>query len=315
MIRQFENVSSWRQHDVTIAPHEVYTLSFIDTKPNTFTFINPNEATLKIATRKIPLANKYEWKVEGNTTESYAQPVGTGQLYIMNDSSRTIDVMVFTVEKEFDPVILKNTNVAVSADNVSMGTEISGFAEGIVLDVNNPETATAIAKLMGASAVSGYTNLYSLLAQLQNIYSRADTTNTATTNSSTYLSNLISGAKVSGKTNLFDVVGKLNDVISAVGEVVTALGSEPTVTISDDVYLNNVIEFSYTAEKTETLCFPYIMNDGGATANITKNGTVILTMLENEYFCDMEIKLVAGDVITITSEQPMYRIKYNTKAV
>ena len=322
MIKQFSNISSWRQYDITIEAHEVYTLNFRDTRPNTFTFINPNNATLKIATRSIPHEGKYEWKIEGNTTESYAQPIGTNNLYILNDSSLTVDLMVFTVEKDFDPVILKNTNVNVSDVSMEVGTEISGFADGIKLDVNDPQVGDLISKLLSSSTPSGLTNLASLLTQLSSILSGINTltgSNAVDGKTNLYslynrINQLSQGSTVSGQVNLFDLGNKLDTVRSAIGDVVTALGGQPTE-YSDAVYLNNVIEFSYTAQSDETIVFPYIMNDGGTTANINRNGSPILTMLENEYFCDLEIRLVAGDVITITSDQPLYRIKYYTRAV
>ena len=64
MLRQFNNISSWRQHVLTIEPHEVYTLNFRDTLPNIFVLHNPNMSTLKIGISSIPRSDAYEFKIE-----------------------------------------------------------------------------------------------------------------------------------------------------------------------------------------------------------------------------------------------------------
>ena len=136
-ISQFTNISSWRKNDITIAPHEVFTLNFnqTNTNPNIFVINNPNQATLKIGISSIPREDSYEFKVEYNTNETMGRPIGSKNIYILNDSSITVKVTVFSIEKEFDPAILKNMNISLEGYTIESSSEISGFKEGIVLPI------------------------------------------------------------------------------------------------------------------------------------------------------------------------------------
>ena len=146
MIRQFAHISSWRKYDITIEPHMVHTVSFIDTLPNIFVINNPNIATLKIGISTIPRTDSYEFRVEYNTTETMGRPIGTNALHILNDSSIPVKINLFSIEKEFDPVLLKNMNVALSGYTLETSSIINGFREGVVLPVRIEEE---IKKLLG----------------------------------------------------------------------------------------------------------------------------------------------------------------------
>lgn len=136
MIKQFNDLSSWRKHDITIEPHELHTLNFKDTRPNIFVIVNSNESQLKIGISNLPRTDSYEFKVEYNTTETVGRPIGTNNLYILNDSSSKASIIVFSIEKEFDPQILKNLNVALNTESLETSSIISGFSEGITVPVD-----------------------------------------------------------------------------------------------------------------------------------------------------------------------------------
>ena len=135
MIQQFLNNSSWRKHDINIAPKEVYTLNFRDTLPNIFVVNNPNEATLKIGISSLPRSDSYEFKIEHNTTETLGRPIGTNNLYIYNDSGIPVKIMVFSIEKDFDPAILKNMNVSMDGYTFEATSEIVSIKEGVKIPV------------------------------------------------------------------------------------------------------------------------------------------------------------------------------------
>lgn len=132
-LKQFNHMSSWRQDEITIAPHETYTLTFRDTTPNVFIVNNPNEAVLKISIGALPRTDSFEFKVEYNSVETIGQPHGTAYLYLLNDTDREAKVKVFSIETIFNPEILKNMNVTLEGYNIITNTEISGFKEGASL--------------------------------------------------------------------------------------------------------------------------------------------------------------------------------------
>lgn len=115
-LHQFGASSNWTKHDVTIKAHEMFTLDFVTTKPNVFVITNSNNEAIKVGINNIPTDNSYEFKVEANSTETLGRPVGTTKLYLLNTGGTEINIIVFAIDTEFDPEILKNTNVNLSVE-------------------------------------------------------------------------------------------------------------------------------------------------------------------------------------------------------
>ena len=299
MLTQFPNISSWRKEEFSINPYDVYTLNFRDTNPNIFIVGNPNQSTLKIGLSAVPRSNSYEFKLEPNTTETFGRPIGSNNLYILNDSSITVKITVFSMEGDFNPQILKNTNVNIDVDQLQASTIITGFGDGISLDVYDSSVTSELQKLIKSSSVSGYTNLYNLLAELQTIISKFDVLN--------------SNSVVSGHTNLFSVLNSLSNLNETLGYKIDLIYSQMLGVNNniDDNFLNNVTEFSYTAENDCTIIFKWLTNDGGSESQIKIGDNTVFTMLVDESFTDMSFNLKAGDVISIESEQPLFRINYH----
>lgn len=134
-LRQFREYSTWRKHDIVIDPHEVYALNFTDSMPNIFVVNNPNTATLKIGISSIPRVDSYEFKVEYNTTETFGRPFGSAVIYILNDSSVPVKIGLFSIEKDFDPALLKNMNVSLAGYTLEASSTIDGIKEGVMLPV------------------------------------------------------------------------------------------------------------------------------------------------------------------------------------
>lgn len=133
MISQFNNLSSWREDNIVIEPHETYTLTFLDTNPNMFVIINPNVAMLKVSISSMPTTERFETKVEYNSTETFGRPTGTRYLYILNDSSKKISIKVFSIYGDFDISILKNLNVSLHELSIETSSILEGFASGVSL--------------------------------------------------------------------------------------------------------------------------------------------------------------------------------------
>lgn len=142
-LRQFPeslSLSSWRTQEIKLSPHEQMDIGFYDTKPNIFMVNNPNEATLKFGIAKMPTSNRYEYKINYSSSDVFGRPTGTGHLYALNDSSIEVSFTLFSITKDFDPEIMKGTNVLIDLDNLETRAIITGMVEGLKLDVKDDNT-------------------------------------------------------------------------------------------------------------------------------------------------------------------------------
>lgn len=234
MIKQFNDLSSWRKDEVTIEAHETCTINFRDTMPNVFIIQNANAATLKVGISNLPRSNAYEFSVEKNTTEVVGRPIGTNNLYILNDSSVKVKILVFSIEKEFDPQILKNMSVSIDAGTIETSSVISGFADGVTLPVTSPAIVDAITAL-NALIVTSNNNQQDILSSLANfkgvhmaaLNQRVEANvkeSTYTTKSNSILTKL--DALIAGQTQ--DPTGTAYDATLSVGQKVFDLASKTT---------------------------------------------------------------------------------------
>ncbi len=137
-LTQFGGSTNWEKYDVTIKPHEMFTLDFVTSKPNVFVITNSNSELIKVGINNIPTENSYEFKVEPNSTETLGRPVGTNKLYLLNNGGTEIKVIVFAIDTDFDPEILKNVNVNVSLEggiNVAPEMNLTDIKPGLTLPV------------------------------------------------------------------------------------------------------------------------------------------------------------------------------------
>lgn len=233
-VEQFHNLSSWRCNDVVIDPHETFCIDYLDTNPKMFLVVNANKCLLKGAISTIPTEDSYEFKVEYNCSEVFGRPTGTHKLYLLNDSDTQAGVKVFSVE-QFDPTVLKNLNVNLKDYVLQTDTQIRGFGEGVSLP-----SGTNLIGYVGLSDADK-----TLLNNLPNILSRANTIDEKASTISGHLNNLILSQSVAGKKNLFDLSVDLQNVKKAI------LGTgNPTEYINLYYLLNDVIAQRITEIKT-----------------------------------------------------------------
>lgn len=132
-MQQFK-ANTWRIHDIIIEPNEVYALDFMQTNPNMFMLQNPNPSPVRIGITRIPTANKYEFSVGANTSDTFGRPVGTGRLFLYNPSSaNSLSITVYSNEMNFDMTVLKGINVELGNVNVESSNVIGGFGDGVKL--------------------------------------------------------------------------------------------------------------------------------------------------------------------------------------
>lgn len=146
-IRQFPEtvkLTSWRHFEIDLKPHELRDIGFYDTNPNIFMVSNPNEATLKFGISKVPTANNFEFKINYSSSDVFGRPTGSGHLYVLNDSSINVSFTLFSLMQDFDPAIMKGTNVLVDLDDLETRAIIQGTAEGVKLPIEAPELLTKV---------------------------------------------------------------------------------------------------------------------------------------------------------------------------
>lgn len=234
MIKQFNNLSSWRKDEVTIEQHETFTINFRDTMPNVFIIQNANAANLRVGISNLPRSNSYEFSIDKNTTEVVGRPIGTNNIYILNDSSVKVKVLVFSIEKEFDPQILKNMTVSIEGATIESSSIIGGFAEGVTLPVTAPsilDELTVMAALMTANNNTSEDILSSLanfkgvhMAELNQRVEALVKETTYTTKSNSILTKL--DALIAGQTQ--DPTGTAYDATLSTGQKVLDLANKTT---------------------------------------------------------------------------------------
>ena len=350
MLTQFKDISSWRKHDLTIKPHEVYTLNFRDTLPNIFVVNNANMATLKIGISSIPRVDSYEFKVEYNTNETLGRPIGTNNIYILNDSSVTVKIVVFSIEKEFDPVILKNMNISLYDQVIESSSEISGVKDGIKLPVTNDDINLMLSRYTNPDIVSLFellTELKSIAGNMTNMISNNTNLNsiveainnkeivlsgdgitlngvaTDMTQTNSLLSQVANAVKSQDCNENDTLLTGIKDVLITTNENINTLK-----TLINDVKTLNSFNNSLKCEKgsdavyknkvtsfnytASSDCFIHFdwLFNDGGESNISLNNTNIFTMLEGESYSEMRFKLKAGDVLKISGSNASYRLKY-----
>lgn len=322
MLRQFDNLSSWRKDNITIKAQEMYTMTFLDNKPNQFYIVNSNKSVLKIGIGNLPTADKYEYKVEQNSAEVFGRPESTSKLYILNDSYVSINITVFSVNKEFDPAVLKNMNVVLNFDDFpTVDTKINGFAEGLKLpveiensepvpvNIENSEPIPVSMALEGAIPVT--INNASLNTKDSQVNTQLVTANNTLNNwysKFTYLYNELMGQYSGG------LINTINAVKYSVDRVVKMF--KPHTYAEQTFFLNNAIDFVHANNTSSVIVvrFNYLFNDGDIATlyRETLEGvkTPLLTIMTGEKIDSFDVYLPKDVQIYLESDEPMYRISY-----
>lgn len=333
MISQFPEYSSWREQDINIEPYTLGTMDFLQTNPNIFVIQNPNNASVKVGISKIPTAERYEFQIEKNTTESVGRPIGTHQIYFYNDSSNEISLKVYSLESDFDLSILNNLAINLEHLSIESGNmKLDGFAEGVSLPGGSNEIGRVS---LNASQFITFTNV---LSELQNIknnlnnYAVNNFKNKWTDEKITELFNYINGLplrwtdeKITELLNAINSISsvwtdeKITELFSKI-ESISGTGSTESKAESEKEYYYNATRFSYVNGETETvkLVIDTLINDGTQNLYImNEDGEIIWGLKSGEFVNDMVISVAVGEAITIEYEDPdseeTYRLICHTK--
>lgn len=281
-IEQFKNSSSWRKYDISINPHEVYHLNFNDTNPNIFVVNNPNLATLKLGVTSIPREENYEFRVEYNTTETLGRPIGTRVLYILNDSVIPVKLHIFSIEKEFDPVILKNMNVSLEGQVLESFTTLNGVKAGVTLPVTIDNNYRILLEEILESNNGNIDELKNVIKAIKENQAVINTENMIV--NSVWTSDLINA-----------VIGRIEDIRKIlVKEAIKTRHDLQFKSIEEESYI-------YTAtSNNELFHFERINNDGGIL-RIRQNNKIICVLDNGESIDKIDVVLDAGEKIIFDS--------------
>lgn len=339
-LHQFTNLSTWREDKITVEPGKVYTLTFMDTRPNMFYIQNPNNVKLRVSIGSIPTHENYEFKIDENTTATLGRPIQTGYLYILNDGVEMASLTVYSIAKEFDMNVLKN--LSLKADNVTLETDgiVRGFAGGV--------------KLPSGDNVLGKVGLTDDVLMLLSLASTGDTQQKIFTQLCHFNDKMlecfydVSENELKTIQNQLNTLGtkhdevvrhinyissdtsKLSDIYTKMAEASDSLKTLTGETIYGDIgtpiYINN--------ESTETAIsggqsmgerveydFAYIFNDSSSTLNVLRrvnlsgSETILLTILPGEKLYNIKFECGYGPMLVLTGDNMMYRAKYTRKVL
>ena len=264
----------------------------MDTAPNMFVIINPNPARIKGSIGAIPRVDNFEFMADYNSMETFGRPSGTQHLYLLNDSSIDVNLKIFSIFKDFDPVVLKNMRVSLENYKIEANTEITGVVDGVELPfrLNSTQYKTigdilsTVNVLVNNKTIDGKTNLKNLVNVLTELKDK--------------------------ETDLTGITTLLDTISSKLDNTGSGAVQKENVT-----FLNDTDFVTFTTSKALTLHFDYIYVDGGDSYIIyTYAGEQerVFTMKAGEVHRDIEIEMKANSSIHFNGTDPMFRAKYYT---
>ena len=176
VLRQFQNLSSWREQTVTIKAEETKEVDFNDTQPNMFILQNPNSATLKVSIDSIPRENFYEFNVDKNSVKSFGKPTGTRKIYVLNTSSSDVLIRVFSINDKFDMNVVKDLIPSIEETTLKTDGIVKGFSSGVSLPSGNNTIGTVNVESQVKTALT------SITSRQATMLTALDTTKTKATN-------------------------------------------------------------------------------------------------------------------------------------
>lgn len=321
-LQQFVNLSTWREDRVSIEPGKVHVLTFIDTKPNMFYVINPNDVKLRISIGGIPTHERYEVKIDENSTGTHGRPTQTGYLYILNDGTKNAEVTVYSVAKEFDMNVLKN--LSLQAENVTLETD--GICRGFAGDVELPAGNNILGKvglteevLKSLANNENQSETNTLLSHLYNMFCNGTDNADMTYNLMTLLGDfkniVTAGINETIVNKLESINSKLLDLNASMN------GNSGISTYHIDVqfnyerfFHNEIANFEAAVDQNESMfIIDYLYNDSQSYMNLVlekENKRTLFTLFPEEKIENITIYVGAGEKFKIEcGENPMYRGK------
>lgn len=327
-------LSKWRQQMVEIKPGELKEVYFENTNPNMFFISNFNDMDIYGGLSRIPTAKKHEFIFKAHKQKPFGVPHGKRVLYLLNLSTETAEVDVYSTEMQFDLNVLHDfsvDNVTITADD-PVSFELAGVNEGVELPVYNENVnimkddlksvVSYLSLLLNNEHNAEGVGLIQLLNRLKNIDNG--------------LIKLLSGEVAADSTNLRDVVQaiveketilnadnvtfngtNLETVHANLSEIINLLNKNNLINnipFNDTVYVDNLGAIYVPANhKKSILHFEWFYNDG-ADVTFMANQNPVLTVKKGEKLTNFNIELNGEyDFVVMSAnndDDTMMRAKY-----
>ena len=274
-LRQFRNLSSWREDTITIGAKEVGTCDFLDTHPNQFAIQNPNNTEIYIAIAKTPNEKNYEHKIGKNANDIFGRPTPTNKIMFFNPSDKDIVLKIYSIFQPFDLMTLKNMTANIEHATVNS----DGIVHGFDSNVSIPSGDNLIGRVKVEDAKDYDGKLDALESKLSS------------------LENRFGGMNV----NLENMIDKIDDVNTNIGSILPyefVKSQYLTGYMWQSTASNNFTQKLFDIEKENGYIY-YCIVSGYVYPNI--NGKVFVKIGHNRYnLCNDEILNINGERIPVT---------------
>lgn len=132
-----QQLSSYREQQHTIAPGQLFQVSFPDTQPNHFYLNNLSNSDVYLGISILPDPTKYDLYVGPSEQRVTGRDKGVQQVYLFNDSPNPATIVLTTFNKAFDPTVLIGTNTNAGTSSRPSSGIISGFTVSLPSGNNN----------------------------------------------------------------------------------------------------------------------------------------------------------------------------------
>lgn len=285
---------------VTVAPFNVLTVDYLDTKPNYFRVQNTGSTAIYCSASKVPNTTDYDFMVKAASMKCHAEPFNKTRFYIYNPSGSAITVIITSFEAEFDPLAMVLGNIEVDMPNtIESNTAISSFKSPLPAGSNK----------IGSVALEKDTDYLNALAGIkdaiegQEITLNADSIQLEQKDYSAVLGSILTAATNAASV---DYSAKLDNILNKIGD-----NSKPATRFGSGSANSSIA--AGTGKKISELIF--FSNDSEVDMSIT---------LTDADGTTSAVSIKAGEVlnnvpmwatsIAITANGGSYRYGYNLKS-
>ena len=285
---------------VSVAPYNVLTVDYLDSKPNYFRVQNTGETAIYCSASKVPNAQDYDFMVKAASMKCHAEPFNKTRFYIYNPSGNAITVIITSFEAEFDPLAMVLGNIEVDMPNtIESNTAISSFKSPLPAGSNK---IGSVALEKDAAYIAALEAIETAIKE-QEFSLSADSIQLEQKDYTAVLGNILAAATAAAS---IDYSAKLDNILNKIGDnskPATRFGSGST----------NSTLAAGTGKKISELVF--FSNDSEADMSLTitdaDNTTTAVAIKAGEVLNNVPMWVSS---IAITANGGAYRYGYNLKS-
>ena len=268
-----KSYSALSRRVVDVAPFNVMTVDYVDTKPNYFRVQNTGGTAIYCSASKVPSTQDYDFMVKADSMKCHAEPFNKTRFYIYNPSGSTIRVIITSFEAEFDPLAMVLGNIEVDMPStIESNTAISAFKSAL------PAGSNKIGKVDLTNDATYIAALEAIKTAIENqqINLDADSIQLNVKDYSEVLGSILTAAEASATV---DYSAKLDNILAKIGDnskPATRFGSgstNSTIAAGTGKKISELVFFSNDSEVDMSLTLTD--GDSTTTAVAIKAGEVL----------------------------------------